>query len=350
MDGDQPRLVRIHTDRLGRTETQIRAQADSMLIAEYAQAMLRGAEFPPVVVFDDGKFLHLGDGYHRADAAALACTKDPKRPNTILAEVRKGTLEDALRYAMRANHAHGKRLTEEDYGRAIKIALQHGLIEVQRAKEVVPKLMALIPGLSARYSRQQTADYRKQLIIKRDRLIAALHAEGQTQQQIADQLEVKQRTVSDVISRLSKNGATAKTTKPAPEPPSLPKEELPPPKQQQELPTVPAAADTEPAIQRDFTPLLPLLDDDDPAADDETGIVAGLAEQLVPDDSEALAALNNIDATLSVLFEGLHDLKALEGKLSLPAVQPVHLRLLRASTFLTELAAYLNQRGLEHAS
>src|SRR5882672_2774595 len=261
MDGDllSPRLVLIDTGRLSRSETQIRAQADPHLIAEYAQAMLRGAEFPPVVVFDDGKYLHLGDGYHRADAAALAHAKDPTRPNTLRAEVRQGNLQDALRYAMRANHAHGKRLSEADYKRAIQVALRHALIEVERAGEVVPALIALIPGLSARYARQCTSDYRAQLVAKRDRLIVQLHHAGKTQEQIADQLDVDQATVSRVVDRVMQNGGSAKTHNPAP-PPSLPEEETQPAEAEPQPEPKPkaAATDSAPAIQMDFTPLLPL--------------------------------------------------------------------------------------------
>lgn len=339
-----PRLIKINTDRLSRhAETQIRAQADPHLIAEYAQAMLNDAEFPPIVVFDDGKFLHIGDGWHRADARALAHAKRPELPNEILAEVRKGSLEDALRYAMRANHAHGKRLTEEDYGRAIQVALRHGLIEVERAKQVVPALMALIPGLSARWARECTKDYRAELVAKRNRLIAAMHADGKTQDEIAAELDVPQRTVSDVIARLSGNGATAKTTKPKP-PPEPPKVEEPKPAA--EAPKAPAKPDSEPAIQLDFTRMLTLLDDSIEENEDETGIVAGVIEEPPADDPEALKALSHIDQTLGDMFAALSDLKALEGRFSFAAVQSVHLRLLAANKFLTELAAYIHQRGI----
>src|SRR4051794_24543136 len=59
--------VWINTDRLSRqAETQIRAQPDRNLVAEYAKAMLGGAVFPPIIVFQDvNDFLHIGDGYHR---------------------------------------------------------------------------------------------------------------------------------------------------------------------------------------------------------------------------------------------------------------------------------------------
>jgi hypothetical protein len=49
---------------------QPRAVTDLNLAGEYAEAMLYGAQFPPVVVFGDGDAGYwLADGYHRWHAA-----------------------------------------------------------------------------------------------------------------------------------------------------------------------------------------------------------------------------------------------------------------------------------------
>jgi hypothetical protein len=55
---------------------------------------------------------------------------------------------------------------------------------------------------------------RQETIAKRDRLIWSLHREGQTQEAIGAASEVPQRTVADVIARLSGKRDAAKTAKP----------------------------------------------------------------------------------------------------------------------------------------
>jgi DNA-binding transcriptional regulator LsrR (DeoR family) len=46
-------------------------------------------------------------------------------------------------------------------------------------------------------------------------------AEGKTQQQIAEALDVDQKTVSNVLQRIRKNNTTVETPKPLPELPDL---------------------------------------------------------------------------------------------------------------------------------
>jgi ParB-like chromosome segregation protein Spo0J len=48
---------------------------------------------PPVVVFETSEGLLLADGYHRVAAARL------RGDETVLADLRKGSRRDALRYA-----------------------------------------------------------------------------------------------------------------------------------------------------------------------------------------------------------------------------------------------------------
>ena len=49
--------------------TQPRAELLIETIEDYAEQMQRNAEFPPVVVFFDGKEYWLADGFHRLAAA-----------------------------------------------------------------------------------------------------------------------------------------------------------------------------------------------------------------------------------------------------------------------------------------
>lgn len=102
-------LAHIHTDG----GTQPRVTLDPAVIAEYADLMAGGVEFPPVIVFDDGQDAWLADGFHRVAAARQAGSVD------ILAEIRPGTRRDAVLYAVGANATHGLRRTNDDKRRAV---------------------------------------------------------------------------------------------------------------------------------------------------------------------------------------------------------------------------------------
>ena len=96
--------------------TQVRSDIDDAVVDEYVQALLDGAQFPPLVVFRvDGVHL-LADGYHRVSAYRKAGRSETG------ADVYHGTREDALWFALGANRAHGQRLSGGDKRRAIELA------------------------------------------------------------------------------------------------------------------------------------------------------------------------------------------------------------------------------------
>jgi hypothetical protein len=99
--------------------TQPRVIMNSLVILEYAEAMSDGAAFPPVVAFFDGADYWLADGFHRLNAARQA------QLETINADVRQGTREDAEWYSFAANKDNGLHRSNEDKQNAIKRALQH---------------------------------------------------------------------------------------------------------------------------------------------------------------------------------------------------------------------------------
>ena len=66
------------------------AHLDAARVKRYAEML---DALPPAIVFDTGKELLLADGYHRL-AAARRCGLE-----TVEAEVRPGSRQDALRYA-----------------------------------------------------------------------------------------------------------------------------------------------------------------------------------------------------------------------------------------------------------
>lgn len=96
---------------------QPRAILSQETINDYAQHMMAGVQFPPVIVFLDGTAYWLADGFHRVEAAKKA------GQSTILAEVHQGDRHLAVLYAVRANCEHGLPRTNEDKRKAVEILL-----------------------------------------------------------------------------------------------------------------------------------------------------------------------------------------------------------------------------------
>lgn len=98
--------------------TQTRAELRPDVIEDYAEAMRRGDEFPPIDVFlDKAGNYWLADGFHRFNGAASAELPD------ILATVHKGELRDAVWFALSANRANGLMRTKADKRRCVTLAL-----------------------------------------------------------------------------------------------------------------------------------------------------------------------------------------------------------------------------------
>lgn len=97
--------------------TQPRASIDESVVAEYADAMEAGADFPEIVVFFDGADHWLADGFHRYHAAGKA------KKNVLAAELRQGTRRDAVLYSVGANTSHGMRRTNADKRKAVETLL-----------------------------------------------------------------------------------------------------------------------------------------------------------------------------------------------------------------------------------
>ena len=76
---------------------------DLTVLAQYAEAMDNGANFPPIVVFDDGAKKWLASGFHRLEAAKSIGWAE------FEAEIRTGNKTDAIKFACSTNAEHGKR-------------------------------------------------------------------------------------------------------------------------------------------------------------------------------------------------------------------------------------------------
>ena len=98
--------------------TQSRADADDGVMAEYAEAYLRGDPMPPIYIVDDGQDKWLVDGFHRRGGAIRAGLE------LIDCIIVKGTLEEARWMALAANKTHGLRRTNGDKRHAVRMALE----------------------------------------------------------------------------------------------------------------------------------------------------------------------------------------------------------------------------------
>jgi len=102
--------------------TQPRVEISNDLVAEYAEQLRTGTEFPPVTTFFDGAAYWLADGFHRYHAhLRLKLTE-------ITAEIHQGGQREAILYAVGANAEHGQRRTNRDKHKAVVTMLTNKLV------------------------------------------------------------------------------------------------------------------------------------------------------------------------------------------------------------------------------
>lgn len=95
--------------------TQARVKIDDAAVAEYAE--LPASDLPPIDLVFDGAEYWLADGFHRYHAHSRRGEK------LVEAQVRKGTLWDAIQLAAGANGHHGLRRTNADKRKAVKMIM-----------------------------------------------------------------------------------------------------------------------------------------------------------------------------------------------------------------------------------
>ncbi len=103
-------------------QTQSRVTINESVVGEYAEAMQRGEQFPPVLVYyDDNLDEHiLADGFHRYQAHMRV-----RQNEQIEVDQRRGTAENARWASLAANQSHGLQRSNADKRNAVKIALLH---------------------------------------------------------------------------------------------------------------------------------------------------------------------------------------------------------------------------------
>jgi uncharacterized ParB-like nuclease family protein len=96
---------------------QSRTEINEATVAEYAENIKAGDDFPPVLIYFDGISYYLTDGYHRYHAHKRA------EKVSILCEVVHGTFRDATLHATGVNSKHGMRRTHADKRKAVMTLL-----------------------------------------------------------------------------------------------------------------------------------------------------------------------------------------------------------------------------------
>lgn len=192
--------------------TQIRAAINESVVSEYAERMAEGVTFPPIVLFHDGNAYYLADGFHRSlGAQRIGWTE-------LFADVRPGTKQDALWFALGANKANGQRLSTADKKHAVLMALRafpdksQTLIAEQVGCNLsyVTRIRAEVSGSQPlpdtvegkdgkRYpATRPTADVVEQRRDERREAVAAMVTAGKTSEAIVEALRVRPSFVAEV--------------------------------------------------------------------------------------------------------------------------------------------------------
>jgi hypothetical protein len=100
-------------------ELRPRALLQHDVVTEYAQRMKAGDVFPPALVYIINDQYWLVDGYHRVAAAKV------NNLESIVCEIRSGTLLDAAWMGYASNRQHGLRRSNADKRRSVLRALVH---------------------------------------------------------------------------------------------------------------------------------------------------------------------------------------------------------------------------------
>ncbi|MCL4301270.1 MAG: hypothetical protein KJ077_36395 [Anaerolineae bacterium] len=96
---------------------QSRVKLNQATIEKYADKMNNGVRFEAVkAIQDSNDLLYVWDGYHRGEAAKLACVE-------LLVEFRPGTRREAEWESLGANKLHGLQRTSEDEDKVVRQAL-----------------------------------------------------------------------------------------------------------------------------------------------------------------------------------------------------------------------------------
>jgi ParB-like chromosome segregation protein Spo0J len=175
-----------------------------------------GVTFPPVMVLRIDEQLLLADGFHRWHA------HNALEMDSIAAEIIDGSRREALLYSLQANSKHGLARSQSDFTRAYEIAARNDLVAGDD-----PDAVAALLGCSVSRAYELTLEARAKAKEERDAAIVAAKHAGQSNRDIARELDVAEGTVRTITAQKFQPG---KTTQDAP--PVAPADDAPTRKQQ----------------------------------------------------------------------------------------------------------------------
>jgi len=129
----RPELIMLAPDNIEATAaTQIRTKIHEDVVKIYTRDMEDGAIFPPIDVFaEEGSERYiLADGFHRHRAYVNTGAEE------VPCHLRRGSLHDALIFALGANETHGLRRSNADKRLAVKMALKDPQISQMSLREI----------------------------------------------------------------------------------------------------------------------------------------------------------------------------------------------------------------------
>lgn len=145
------------------SRVQPRESINATVVSEYAAAMakipaiedagLEAEHFPPIKAFceerDGREFYWLADGWHRVLAA------EEKGDATILADIQRGDVYDAIMFASGSNATHGLRRTNRDKHRAVRMLLDHPTVIREQWSDVRVAVQAGVGTTLVRFVRAE---------------------------------------------------------------------------------------------------------------------------------------------------------------------------------------------------
>lgn len=141
---------------------------------------------------------YIVDGFHRMHAAIA------EGLDAVSVDIKKGTYNDAIQYAMSANFRGNLTPNDGDCARAIGRLMSVAPDFGYDSKQVVKWLVSF--GIKKTVATDYTVAKRKQIDELRDAKIEDLHNEGLSQQKIADELGISRQPVRDLINGLNDRG------------------------------------------------------------------------------------------------------------------------------------------------
>jgi len=172
--------------------------------------MLDGDKFPPIIVFHDGSDHWLADGFHRYFATKANAQE------SIEAEIKSGTLQDAQLYAYGANSRRGLSMSDDDSRNIVTKMLQNPVwgrwtnAEIARhvgvSKMTVGRVKNSLPAAGIETKKVYTNKHGQEAVIETKNLGKKKAEKPPEDDQGEDQLS----ELTETISTLSSENQTLK--------------------------------------------------------------------------------------------------------------------------------------------